>query len=320
MRNGLNHISFSRNVTFLLLLTAVLFSQPSHAQKISNVDFEVTGSTVKVSYDITGCSGDENYDIKLLLGKDGKLIDITNGLSGDVKKVPCGSSNMILWDVLSSREELKGRIFFVVEIQGIHEVNHGNQTANGGKGWSRQSWKADKGYVGGSLGVFTPYDSYLATPYGAVQNGLFLNATIGYLPSYILGICSTIYIYGAARDEQYEFVTWANYGIMIGPLISLPIGNRIKWEIRPQVGYSVISTNSDDPVLDSLTNNLGTATSGVAYNFGTGLRLNLGKRTCYMLNIEYLSEPRKPEGHRRVPVEFERGTVGASIGVAFRFY
>jgi hypothetical protein len=102
---------------------------------------------------------------------------------------------------------------------------------------------------------------------------------------------------------------------MLGPLISLPIGNKIKWEIRPQIGYSVISTSSDLPDPDSLS----TATSGVAYNIGTGLRLNFGKRTCYMLNVEYLSSPRKPHDYY-YRVEPDTGTLGASIGIAFRFY
>jgi hypothetical protein len=315
MRNGRNHTSSPRNVTFLLILTACLLSHLSHSQKITNVDFEVIGNTVKVTYDIDGCSEDKNYDLRLLLGKDGKLTEISRGLSGDIENVPCGPSNTITWDVLSERQELKGRIYFAVEVQRMHSTMHRNEESNGGKAWSRRSWKADKGYLGGSIGVFTPYESYLTTSHAFEQNGLFLNSTIGYLPTYIFGVCSTIYIYGGTKNDQYEIVTWANYGIMIGPLISFPIGNKIKWELRPQIGYSFISTDSDQPDLDSL----GTTTSGVAYNLGTGLRLNLGKRTCYLLNLEYLSAPRKPD-YYPFPLEPEFGTLGASIGVAFRFY
>jgi hypothetical protein len=316
MRNGRNHTSPPRNVTFLLILTACLFSHLSHSQKITNVDFEVIDNAVKVTYDIGGCSGDKNYDIRLLLGKDGKLTEINSGLSGDIDNVPCGNSNTIIWDVLSDRHELKGRIYFAVEVRRMHSTTHENEESKGAKPWSRRSWKADKGYVGGSIGVFTPYESYLTTPRAYEQNGIFLNTTIGYLPTYVFGICSTIYIYGGTRNDQYEIVTWANYGMMIGPLISFPIGNKIKWELRPQLGYSFISTNSDHPDLDSLGT---TTTSGVAYNLGTGLRLNLGKRTCYLLNVEYLSAPRKPD-YYLFPVEPDFGTLGASIGVAFRFY
>jgi hypothetical protein len=316
MRYRRNHISSPRNVTFLLILTACLSSHLSRSQKITNVDFEVVDNTVKINYDIDGCSGDKNYDIRLLLGKDGNLTEISSGLSGDIENVPCGSSNTIIWDVLSDRSDLKGRIYFAVEVRRTHSTMMGKEEGKGGKAWSRRSWKADKGYIGGSIGVFTPYESYLATPRAYEQNGMFLNTTIGYLPTYVFGICSTIYIYGGTRNEQYEIVTWANYGMMIGPLISFPIGNKIKWELRPQIGYSFISTNSDHPDLDSLGT---TTTSGVAYNLGTGLRLNLGKRTCYLLNVEYLSAPRKPEFYL-FPVEPDFGTLGASIGVAFRFY
>jgi len=316
MRNGRNHTSPPRKVTFLLILTACLFSHLSHSQKITNVDFEVIDNAVKITYDIGGCSGDKNYDIRVLLGRDGKLTEISRGLSGDLENVPCGSSNTITWDVLSDREELRGRIYFAVEVLRTHSTMRGHEASKAGKPWSRKSWKADKGYVGGSIGTFTPYESYLATSRAFEQNGLFLNTTIGYLPTYLLGICSTIYIYGGARNDQYEIVTWANYGMMIGPLISFPIGNRIKWELRPQIGYSFLSAKSDQPDLDSLGT---TTTSGVAYNIGTGLRLNLGKRTCYLLNVEYLSAPRKPYDYL-FPVEPDFGTLGASIGVAFRFY
>jgi hypothetical protein len=316
MRNGRNHTSPLRKVTFLLILTACLFSHLSHSQKITNVDFEVIDNAVKITYDIGGCSGDKNYDIRVLLGRDGKLTEISRGLSGDLENVPCGSSNTITWDVLSDRQELRGRIYFAVEVLRTHSTMRGHEESKAGKPWSRKSWKADKGYVGGSIGTFTPYESYLATSRAFEQNGLFLNTTIGYLPTYLLGICSTIYIYGGTRNDQYEIVTWANYGMMIGPLISFPIGNKIKWELRPQIGYSFLSTKSDQPDLDSLGT---TTTSGVAYNIGTGLRLNLGKRTCYLLNLEYLSAPRKPYDYL-FHVEPDFGTLGASIGVAFRFY
>jgi hypothetical protein len=58
-----------------------------------------------------------------------------------------------------------------------------------------------------------------------------------------------------------------------------------KMEVRPQIGYSMILPSSNQSDMDSLN----TIKSGVAYSIGTGLRLNFGKRTCYMLNVEYLS-------------------------------
>jgi hypothetical protein len=315
MRNGRKSTFSSRNVTFLLILTACLLSHLAHSQKITNVDFEVIDNTVKITYDIDGCSGDKNYDIRLLLGRDGKLTEISHGLRGDLENVPCGSSNAIIWDVLSDRHDLKGRIYFAVEVLRTHSTMVGSEASKGGKPWSRRSWKADKGYIGGSIGAFTPSESYLTSPRAFEQNGLFLNTTIAFIPTYVFGICSTIYIYGGTRNDQHEIITWANYGVMIGPLISFPIGNKIKWELRPQIGYSFISTNSDHADLDSL----GTTTSGVAYNIGTGFRLNLGKRTCYLLNLEYLSAPRRPQDYL-FPVKPDFGTLGASIGVAFRFY
>src|SRR5688572_4116366 len=127
MGNGRNRTSSPRNLTFLLILTACLSSHLSHSQKITNVDFEVMDNAVKITYDIDGCSGDKHYDNTLLLGKDGKLTEISSGLSGDIENVPCGNSNTIISDVLSDRHELKGRNYFAVEVRRMHSTTHGNE-------------------------------------------------------------------------------------------------------------------------------------------------------------------------------------------------
>jgi len=112
----------SLRLIFLVTLAACLVPSISRAQEITHVDFEVTGPTVKISYDVTACSGNEDFDVRLLLGHDGELREIKRGLSGDLEHVACGSSNIILWDVLSDREELKGPIFFAVEIIRTHPI------------------------------------------------------------------------------------------------------------------------------------------------------------------------------------------------------
>lgn len=290
-----------------------------YSQKISNVDFEVIGNTVRINYDIAACSEDETYDIKLMLGSNGELTEISRGLSGDIKDVPCGSSKLILWDVLSDRDDLQGQVYFAVDIGQVHRIIHEpavtqeNDTDFDRKAWARRSWKADKGYVGGSIGLFAPNQNYSMTPYSPQQNGFFLNTTIGYLPSLLLGVSTTVYFYGAPKMENLRISLWKSWGVMVGPLVSLPIGNRIKFEFRPQVGYSMIFPRAAQSDLDSLDRKR----SGVAYNISTGLRLNFGKRTCYMLNVEYLSAIRKDKDFE---IEHDLGVVGASFGIAFRFY
>jgi hypothetical protein len=112
----------SLRLVYLVTLAACLVPSISRAQQITHVDFEVTGSTVKISYDVTACSGNEDFDVRLLLGQDGDLTEIKRGLSGDLEHVACESSNIILWDVLTDREELKGPIFFAVEILRTHPI------------------------------------------------------------------------------------------------------------------------------------------------------------------------------------------------------
>ena len=121
MNERRNDITFSRLI-HLLTLVGCLHPFISRAQEITHVDFTVTGSTVKITYDITSCSGNEDYDIRVLLAHDGDVSEIKRGLSGDIEHVGCGSSNVIVWDVLSDREELKGPIFFSVEILKTHPI------------------------------------------------------------------------------------------------------------------------------------------------------------------------------------------------------
>jgi hypothetical protein len=315
---GGNHTAYCAKL--FLALAACATSHLSYSQKITDVDFEVAGNTVKIYYDINGCAEDESYDLTLSLGNNGELTEISHGLSGDVRDVPCGSSKVILWDVLADRDELKGQVFFAVEIQRVHrqpppiqEEVRESEPIDDNKEWRRRSWKADKGYVGGSIGLFSPYQSYTAAPYNPSQNGFFINTSIGYLPSLLLGVSATIYFYGAPKFENLRITTWKTCGVMIGPLISLPIGNRIKWEVRPQIGYSMIFPNANFSDVDSLN----TVRKGLAYNISTGLRLNVGKRTCFMVNVEYLSATRKFEHYKLEP---DLGLLGASFGIAFRFY
>lgn len=317
---GRNDTSVNRTIACTLALLAALLALPSYAQKITNVDFEVVGAQVIIKYDIEDCEGDKTYDLRVMLGKDGELTEIVRGLRGDVESVPCGSSKTITWDVLSDRQELAGKIYFAVEIFRAHNVivvtsvttDERSERAKR-KEWASRSWKGDKGYVGGSVGIFTPFESYSGRSSSLSNGGAFVNASIGYLPSLLLGVSTTAYVYSDAKHSPFNIKRWTNWGVMIGPLISLPLGNRVKWELRPQVGYSAVSVKPDVFLPDSLS----VKREGVACNLSAGLRLNLGKRTCYMLNVEYMS----------APIRFDNdygsgnsGTLGASFGVAFRFY
>jgi hypothetical protein len=309
-----NHASIPGNATTAFTLLGCLMTSLCLSQKITNVDFDVVGSTVQIRYDIDDCATDKTYDLRVYVGKNGEMTEIRRGLSGDVEGVACGASKAITWDVLSDREELAGRVYFAVEIYRAHPViTKDPVSAENQKPRSRRSWKADKGYVGGSMGIYTPYEANTNVPQNLTRGGVFANASLGYLPSLLLGVSSTVYIYSDTRRNQFDLSTWKNWGVMIGPLISLPIGNVIKWEFRPQIGYAVTIESTDIARPDSLD----VFRSGVAFSMGSGLRLNIGKRTCYILNVEYVTAPIRFDDY---PLEAKLGTLGASFGIAFRFY
>ena len=329
MSDGRKHTSSPRGITLFTFLLGCLSSYLSFSQKITHVDFDVAGTTVTVNYDIESCSGDRSYDVRLLLGLEGKLTEIKRGLSGDLENVSCGPDKTIVWDVLSEREGLAGRIYFAVEVVRTHyneaaqteahqepEPHEQSNYKKDRKEWAMRSWKADKGYAGGSIGAFAPFETYSALPYSSLlDGGVYINATMGYLPTLLLGVSATVYVYSDPKGSSFDAHSWKNYGFMFGPLFSLPIGNRVKWEMRPQIGYSAITERSELSTPDSL--NLSNVRAGVSYSLGTGLRLNIGKRTCYMINVDYMSAPIRFDDFM---IDTRPGTVGVSFGVAFRFY
>lgn len=286
---------------------AIFCYQAVYSQKITNVDFDVSDNRIIISYDLIDCPGNETYDIKLYLYQEGKISRIQNGLSGDIIHVSCGQYQTILWEVLTDRNELKGNVHFEVRIGDKHRVKVKKTP-------SFKEWKLDKGYIGPSIGGFVPYGTYAIPSDNLEQNGTFFNGVFGYLPKNIVGFCGSLYWYGTPISDDLETASWSNWGLMVGPLVSIPFGNKVKWDLRSQIGYSVSSVFSTSSFLPDTYDGF---TSGIAYNLGTGLRLNLGEKASYLLSFEYFSVKPKFDGY---PIEPNIATLGLSIGVAYRLY
>lgn len=295
----------ARHTIFITL--AIFCYQAGYSQKITNVDFGVFNNSIRITYDLVDCPPNETYNIKLYLSQEGKISQIQQGLSGDIIQVSCGRYKTISWEVLADRNELKGDIHFEVRIGEKHRVKVKKTP-------SFKLWKLDKGYVGASIGGFVPYGTYAIPSDNLEQNGTFFNGSFGYLPKDLIGICGSLYWYGTPISDDLETASWSNWGLMVGPLVSIPLGNKVKWDLRPQIGYSVSSAFSTSSFLPDTYDG---STSGVAYNLGTGLRLNLGEKASYLISFEYFSTKPKFDGY---PIEPNIATLGLSVGVAYRLY
>jgi uncharacterized protein (TIGR02145 family) len=94
-----------RKLIFLLFLFS---STIASAQEIENINFFLEGKNIVVTYDFVNCTTSDMYDISVVFVEQNQSRVIPISLSGDIKKVSCGSKR-IVWNVLNDREELSGK-------------------------------------------------------------------------------------------------------------------------------------------------------------------------------------------------------------------
>ena len=91
-----------RKLIFLLFLFS---STIASAQEIENINFFLEGKNIVVTYDFVNCTTSDMYDFSVVFVEQNQSRVTPISLSGDIKKVSCGSKR-IVWNVLNDREEL----------------------------------------------------------------------------------------------------------------------------------------------------------------------------------------------------------------------
>jgi uncharacterized protein (TIGR02145 family) len=94
-----------RKIIFLLFLFS---STIASAQEIENINFFLEGKNIVVTYDFVNCTTSDLYDISVVFVEQNQSRVTPFSLSGDIKKVSCGSKR-IVWNLLNDREELSGK-------------------------------------------------------------------------------------------------------------------------------------------------------------------------------------------------------------------
>ena len=164
-----------------------------------------------------------------------------------------------------------------------------------------------KGYIGLSVGLSIPIGDFADKSDGFAETGLQLNLiNFGYLFSDNIGITATWF--GAANPLGADgYDPWAYGGLMAGPLLSFQLSEKVEWDFRPMIGYSVTTL----PDIGFGTEQA----SSFAYNIGTVFRINIGSKIALLLNADYFST--KPEF---IDYDFKQniGTISFGFGVAYR--
>jgi len=94
-----------RKLIFLLFLFS---STIASSQQIENINFFLEGKNIVVTYDFVNCTTSDMYDVSVVFVEQNQSRVTPISLSGDIKKVSCGSKR-IVWNVLNDREELSGK-------------------------------------------------------------------------------------------------------------------------------------------------------------------------------------------------------------------
>lgn len=164
-----------------------------------------------------------------------------------------------------------------------------------------------KGYLGGTVGVSFPVGDFANKSKGVAETGVQINVVnFGYLFGDNVGIAA--FWFGAANPvDLNNSDPWAYGGILVGPLISFPISQKVECDFRPMVGYA--STGLPNSGLDPKQS------LSFALNVGTLFRINVGKKVALLLNADYFST--KPEFK---DFEFSQkiGTISLGFGAAYR--
>ncbi len=92
----------------LIFLLSLFSSTIASAQEIENINFFLEGKNIVITYDFVNCSASDVYDISVVFVEQNQSRVTPVTLSGDIKKVNCGSKR-IVWNLLNDREELSGK-------------------------------------------------------------------------------------------------------------------------------------------------------------------------------------------------------------------
>ena len=90
------------------LICTFFISLFAASQQIENINYFLEGKNIVITYDFVNCNTSDLYDISVVFVEHNQSRVTPISLSGDLKKVSCGSKR-IVWNLLNDREELSGK-------------------------------------------------------------------------------------------------------------------------------------------------------------------------------------------------------------------
>ena len=184
---------------------------------------------------------------------------------------------------------------------------------------------ARRGYLGISLGASFPLGAFQEQSFDidpganateSTSIGLQLSLVhFGYLFTDHVGIAATWFGAAYPRESEgrnYELDPWSCGAIVIGPLFTATLGEKLDLDFRPMIGYSIsrgqIQNTTPEPVLQS---------SGALMDLSSILRIHTSEKVSLMITMDVISTKFKVNPYGS---PYEQKIVALSVGggIAFR--
>ena len=160
-----------------------------------------------------------------------------------------------------------------------------------------------RGFIGLELGANIPLGKFADVNDGQAKTGYHINLiNFGYLFSDNIGIAATCFGAVNPRVNGNDDYWWSHGGLLVGPLFSFPVSEKIVWDIKPMVGKSWASITGTNLEL----------TSPIAFSVETGYRFNVSRLIALTLGVVYSTAKYKGGFEQSI------GTSAIKGGFAFR--
>ena len=171
-----------------------------------------------------------------------------------------------------------------------------------------------RAWIGITLGPSVPVGDFGSTDLkessGFASTGLNINlVNFGYRFTDNIGVTASWF--GCAHELDLPsgagFTgSWSYGGIMVGPLISIPVSEKVDFNLRPMLGFSTANLEIEGFGSES--------DSGTAFNMGAGLRVAFANRWGLLANMDYYSQKANI-----ADVDYKINTLNFSLGIAYLF-
>lgn len=119
--------------------------------------------------------------------------------------------------------------------------------------------------------------------------------------------------------EDVDDVAFGAGYLAVGPMYTLPISDKISWDIKPQYAFSMVGVYTGDLAEETGADDL--TASGSAFIFGNSLVFGSGKGFKFSINLDYLTGKFKkvedPMGD--YDLEDDNGFSKFSLGAGVRY-